>query len=715
MPPRPSSTAITLGLALFAIYWLTISGAFHSIDEHAVFAVARNIVYHGRVDQSVLFWDEPYVHQALFGREGALYSKYGIGHSLLLTLPILLGRLIPGATLGTATPLLNMVATAATGALLVSTSQRLGYRSPVGIALGLLFGLSTFAWVYADTTFGEPIVGFLTLAAFALLWEAQKRRNALLAGALLAVAMTVRPTSLLAVPFFGLALWFGTAKPRRWPLLSAFALPLILAALALVGFNLWRFADPLQFGYSERFDGSLAAGIIGFLFSLDRSIFLFAPPLLLLIGSLPRFVARHRLWGMVLTALALATLLVYSLWPVFWGGPVWGPRYLLPILPCLILMLAPAVEIALASAGGQRLALWLLALAGIAIQLLGVLWNSLPMTQEFGQRYPLWLLPPRAAWLDVAWQHRPSGALLALALLVAAVIAIYRPRRWLGPALGVSALGSVLLLSWLGQISLGFQWRDVDAAVQAKLANEGQTGDALVLNPAPYQAPIALLFGYLNRPEADVALYGIYRLPPEAPDRQSAEWAYLLQQHDRLWLYTDGVARGDPQSSAESALTAGAVAGPTEWLSDSERLTLFEAVQPPTTTPTRPVLLGDLVRLTAWAIAEGHTPRSTQISLTWEPVAPTVAPLHTFVQLLDESGELVAGWDAIPGAGTRPTERWQVGVPFTERLLLTPTATAAGKLTIIAGLVDPTSGERLQSPDGATYVTLGTVALEANE
>ena len=108
-----------------SLYWLTASGAFHSIDEQAVFAVSRNLVLHGQWDQSALFWGEPYSAQARVGMDGESYSKYGIGHSLLVAVPLALSRLIPGATLASSAMIVNGVATALTGTFLVLVLRRL--------------------------------------------------------------------------------------------------------------------------------------------------------------------------------------------------------------------------------------------------------------------------------------------------------------------------------------------------------------------------------------------------------------------------------------------------------------------------------------------------------------------------------------------------------------------------------------------------------------
>ncbi len=715
--PAVVGRPLAVGLFLFALYWLTASGAFHSIDEQAVFAVSRNLVLHGDWDQSALFWGEPYSAQARVGLDGETYSKYGIGHSLLVAVPLALARLIPGATLASSAMIVNGVATALTGTFLVLVLRRLGYSERVGVSVALLFGLATFAWVYAKTMFSEPIVGLGWTIAVWLLLGGNGWRHALLAGVVLGITVAVRPASVLVVPLFALPLWEGTRRAsfRR---LVAFGVPLALAGLALLAFNQARFGDPFEFGYSESFNGSLLAGLTGFLFSLDRSLFLFAPPLMALFWSVPAFLRRHGRWGWTLLAVGLLSLLLYSLWPVFWGGPVWGPRYLLPVVPLLVILLAPAAEAAWEHGGWRRWALALLALLGVAMQVPGVFWNSLSETQTLGQRYPLWQLPPRAEWLDVAWLSG-DGAPIWGALVVAGVLALLAlaalrwPRpAWLGAASVAAVVGSLLLLGWLGQSGLGYTHRPVYDTITAQMEARGREGDALLLNPAPHQEPIAQLIWFMNQPDLTVPLFGVYRDPPETMAQPAERVDQLAGTRARLWLVTEGVGPGDPTSTAERRLAGMAPMVGTEWLEENFRLTLFEAPRPPTEQGSPGTPLGEIVTLQQWAIAfPGVAENSVQVTLQWQAAQPTAAALHTFVQLLDEQGQFVAGWDSVPQAGFAPTTAWQPNAPVTEHLaLVVPEGTTPGTLRLIAGMYDPATGQRLLTPDGADAIQLTTLA-----
>jgi hypothetical protein len=699
--------AIAVSLTLFALYWLTVSGAFHSIDEEAVFAVARNVALYGEANQNTLYRAVPYIDQAKVGIDGAFYSKYGIGHALALAPVVWLAQGIPGATLASSAMLVNALATAATGGLLVFVALRLGYSERTGVLLGLVYGSATFAWIYAKTMFSEPLVGFWWLLAVYVLLTNISWRRALLSGVCLAIALSIRPASILVTPLFALLLLQRAWKPLFIHLV-VWGIPIAIVGMGLLWFNQLRFGNLLNFGYSEGFDGNLFIGLQGFLFSFDRSLFLFAPPLLLLVIGVPPFLRRHARVGYTILAVGVASLLMYSAWAVFWGGPVWGPRYLIPTLPLWFILLAPTIEKAV---GVNSLKRWQLAvgsvsLAGIVMQLPGVLWNSLPMTQELGQRHPLWTLLPRAEWQDIAWAATPEGFVLSGILLAVAIVALIRPRlAWVGSAMIASSIGSVMLLGYLGESNFGYQWGSEEQAIVEHFATEARPDDALILNFAPYQEPLPRLIGWMNRPRPPATLYGILRDVEANPAVTESELTYLLSRHERLWLLTEGVAPGDSNSVTELALSRHAAPIHTEWVNDTMRLTLFERLNIATRQGAPNATFGDMVTLRSWSIAKA--PESIQVTLEWEPLCGDTRDLHTFVQVLDGNGQLVVGWDNVPQFGFAPATTWQSGVPFREQMALSlPAGFGWDRAQVIVGMVDTTTGERLTTDGGADFVVL---------
>ncbi len=501
--------------------------------------------------------------------------------------------------------------------------------------------------------------------------------------------------------------------------LLAYGLPIAVTGAALLTFNYARFGDWWQFGYSETFNGSLAAGLSGFLVSPDRSIFLAAPLLLALPWSWPVFWRRNRRVAVTVLVTALVTLVVNGAWPVFWGGPVWGPRYLLPMLPLLFLSLAPFAQAALDRPGWQRVALPLLALAGVALTLPDVIWNRLPIVQTLGQHYPLWRVAPRPEWLDLAWlSTHPQGFLLAGGLLIAGIIALVRPgKAWLGVTSLACIAGSVILLSWLGASTLGYTNLPAYGEALGMLASQAGPGDAMVLNPARYQDGLGEVISFLNAQQLQIPVYAVYRedaAEPEAgtsgaTDAQRID--QIFRRHGRLWLLTQGAGEGDANSTTERYLARTAAIEGTQWLADGRRLTAFARPVPALARGESHTALGGVVSLDRWEIGSRagteREPESVQVLLHWRPLAAVNAPLHTFVQAWDAGGKVLAQWSGVPGAGFEPTQNWQPDQPVDERVsLVLPADRAGGSVDIVVGMYDSANGERLRTADGRDYVVL---------
>jgi len=130
--------------------------------------------------------------------------------------------------------------------------------------------------------------------------------------------------------------------------------------------------------------------------------------------------------------------------------------------------------------------------------------------------------------------------------------------------------------------------------------------------------------------------------------------------------------------------------------------------------PIRPlgVTLGGKVRLvgTGERPAEGQAGLPLEVTLVWEPTAPLEEPISLFVHLMGADGRLWGqGRDRTYGAGAVP-----VGERRVERFVVVPYLhTPPGRYTLVAGAYRPVEGgwERLRTPEGAEWVSLGSVSL----
>jgi hypothetical protein len=369
-----------LFLAWLAFYVLTASGRITPGDEETMFQVTEGLTTRGKLDvnrdtvavdplagrhdllphQPTQLSNTIETTSGVPGVGGQLYSKYGMGQSLI-ALPFwlmgcLLNCVVPGLGMAYAGRLtasfLNAVATAISGWLVADAGLALGYRLRTALGLSAAYGLTTMAFPFAKTWYSEPSVTALLLLAFTAQIRARSAsggREAWLAGAAIAGAILFRITSMIWLPALALgALSPGTGHTCRRAI--ALLAPAVLAVGLTGAYNALRFGSPLVFGYPEaQWDNPLVAGLVGLLGSPGKGLFLYNPVLLLGLGGLVLWLSAgsgRRAEGvtvLVMTALTLAYIAPYRFWT---GGWNWGPRFLLPLVPLLLLPAGALLEAA---------------------------------------------------------------------------------------------------------------------------------------------------------------------------------------------------------------------------------------------------------------------------------------------------------------------------------------------------------------------------------
>ncbi len=295
-------------------------------------------------------------------------------------------------------------------ALLVPLAVLLGYSLRAGVLLALGTGVGTLAWPYAKYDFSETAAaafatGATVLVLLACRPQASAPRALLLAlagGLSAALAAGAKYSAAWFIPLLaaelvllqhhggrGLARHAGGEDASRSlqgrrarsegatvARLVAFLAP---AALAMLLVPLATHAPPTiwtgwRAGLARGWlDFPLWDGLYGLLLSPGKSLFLYAPPLVLAPAGMVAFARRHRGAAFLFLAVPAVYLAVYGSKGV-WSGGGWGPRYLVPTVPFAACLALPLIERALRP-GGRWLkagALTLLVI-GAGVQLLGVL------------------------------------------------------------------------------------------------------------------------------------------------------------------------------------------------------------------------------------------------------------------------------------------------------------------------------------------------------
>ncbi len=388
-PCRPYIALAIFGLFL-SFYLLSAGGRPFSSDGLRYFQVAESLALRHTVavpgvsNRPSDLRPRPSMR---VGPDGRLYTKYyALGQSIVEA-PVVLA-LKPAAeafaadeehrarVLRTWVPIAtNAPLSAATVALTYVAVTQLGYGTAIGLAVSLLLGLSTMMWPYARWDFSEPLQGLLLLAAFVAVRRVRLESwswATLGVGAALGGLILTKPVYAVVVPVFVLAvLWrVRQTRPRMVALaLLRVGLPLGAGLVAYLAYNHVRSGSWLDFGYNATFNTPLLLGLYGWLFSSGKSIFLYCPVLIASALAAPLFLRKHPLEAAVAgaaTALLVGTYAQFWAWHGDWG---WGPRYATPLLPLLVLPLAPAL-----SAGRKtwRVGVATLGIVGVFVQTLGV-------------------------------------------------------------------------------------------------------------------------------------------------------------------------------------------------------------------------------------------------------------------------------------------------------------------------------------------------------
>jgi hypothetical protein len=236
-------------------------------------------------------------------------------------------------------------------ALFARMAQRYGASPRLAVGLSLLLAFATLCLVYARSSYGEALQTLLLtwFVDLTLQVSEQPSRRRLLftglcAGLLLNAKLVYGPVILIGLGCYLLAQHRRGLGPLVRDLLLA-SLGALPGLALLLAHNYVKTGHPLRTGYQSGqlglFDGNLLAGLHGLLLSPGRGLFFYAPPLVLsLLGIGHALRTQRRLTWMVLGTVATVAA-ISAKYPVWHGGYCFGPRYLVPLIPLVMLLAVP--------------------------------------------------------------------------------------------------------------------------------------------------------------------------------------------------------------------------------------------------------------------------------------------------------------------------------------------------------------------------------------
>jgi len=400
------AVAIWLGLFFLLFYIASARGTMSFGDDASMLRVARSIATQASVAVP------PDTPGSMRGIDGRYYSIFNIGQSVLGVPFYLMGAFAKHYSdphLRDVNPaadpityfacLLGILSASGAVILLYLTCVELGFCQFAGIFTALAFGTCTFIWYYAQTFMTEPTsTFFLSLTFYGLLRFTKNSRLVwlLVSGIGLSVAILVRVQNVVVLPAFALWLTLDLWMPQ-WrgfkatvATVTAWSLPLLVSFAVIAAYDYLRLGNAMNTGLyrpgmmSPLFLNPLYMGIYGFLLSPGESIFWYAPILA------PALYGWRFLWKkypqitVVLGTLVGIYLLFYSKFIYWWGGGCWGPRYMVQMLPFLMIGLAALIDY------GLGLISWIVigttAALSLFIQLTGVLVSYIPYVAVMAKR-----------------------------------------------------------------------------------------------------------------------------------------------------------------------------------------------------------------------------------------------------------------------------------------------------------------------------------------
>ncbi len=354
---RDRRMATIIVLFLLGVYLLTMGGHTYSVDGEVYLAGTRALA-HG----TTILDPQPDMDDIIFptlNKNGDGTTAAPIG-TLLLFLPgYVLGRIasipFPAASQEAVLRLVylsaNSVMTALTGGLLFLLCRSLRASRRAAALLAIAFGLGTWAWPHSQTDFSEPGTALmLTAAALASVhwWRTPTLRKAAVVGLLAGCAVLTRPSTMIFVPVF-LAVGLTCAVPSGVPSRPRQTVAFLLGGLApalLFAINAYvRFGSIVDNGYGKlSYATPVYEGIFGLFLSPGKGLLWYAPVCVVVVFALRRsFLANHR-YAIFVAAIMATHLVVYARFQIWSGENAYGPRYLIPVLPLIVALLAPVID-----------------------------------------------------------------------------------------------------------------------------------------------------------------------------------------------------------------------------------------------------------------------------------------------------------------------------------------------------------------------------------
>jgi hypothetical protein len=328
---------------ILIVYIITAKGYPEIPDTASSIKTAEAIILHGCLDIP------SHRGSTSQGPDGRSYSKYGVGLPIYYLPWVITGQFIHRATgassaewNGFLISFSNIPFAILTLYLFAWLLRFLKISERAIVLLVIAVGVGSLCWRYAVYGFSEAIQTSLLLLSVFGVWR-QTRKGVLVGGLGFATLILIKLAHTALLPVFLIYLLVRAYQPlyRRIYETLVFAAPILLALGIIAALNRLRFGNPIESGYGSEASQFVVSQIEWtvpkLLVSFDKGLFVFCPVLILgFFGWIPFF--RKCPYEAALCAMIiLVYILMAGAWYGWGGGWCWGPRFLVPTIPILLL------------------------------------------------------------------------------------------------------------------------------------------------------------------------------------------------------------------------------------------------------------------------------------------------------------------------------------------------------------------------------------------
>ena len=247
-------------------------------------------------------------------------------------------------------PLITAISTA----VLFSICRTYNFSFRTSITIALLYVFTTIAWAYSSTAMNVVLVSMTILLSFYFYRKFilnQNSFNLIFCGFTLGISVLVRYDSLIFVLIlFGFLIGNILKNKSKLKNLTFLVTPLLFCAILFMGINYFQFGAFLDYGvqsdsgYGLGPTSPIHVGVFGLLFSPGAGLFIFSPILFTIFISFFDFYKKNKSSFFIFLIYFASIVVFFGNLDTWHGFVSWGTRYLLPVVPFLMIPLAASIE-----------------------------------------------------------------------------------------------------------------------------------------------------------------------------------------------------------------------------------------------------------------------------------------------------------------------------------------------------------------------------------